>query len=144
MSCFSLFALAVYFHISYFLYFHIQLFQIYLSGAEMEQRVIWDLAFPQEGRFIYITRLSGPTNLLTEKYLKEYEDVIFVFAMDIFYTLLLCPTSVSHQSARTIIIASMQYQDISLSHEHHCMQSFPFVCWKPFLEMLSMNENNFV
>ena len=109
MSCFSLFALAVYFHISYFLYFHIQLFQIYLSGAEMEQRVIWDLAFPQEGRFIYITRLSGPTNLLTEKYLKEYEDVIFFLPLDIFYTLLLCPTSVSHQSARTIIIASMQY-----------------------------------
>ena len=109
MSCFSLFALAVYFHISYFLYFHIQLFQIYLSGAEMEQRVIWDLAFPQEGRFIYITRLSGPTNLLTEKYLKEYEDVIFFLPLDIFYTLLLCPTSVSHQSARTIIIASMQH-----------------------------------
>ena len=109
MSCFSLFALAVYFHISYFLYFHIQLFQIYLSGAEMEQRVIWDLAFPQEGRFIYITRLSGPTNLLTEKYLKEYEDVIFFLPLDIFYTLLLCPTSVSHQSVRTIIIASMQY-----------------------------------
>ena len=109
MSCFSLFALAVYFHISYFLYFHIQLFQIYLSGAEMEQRVIWDLAFPQEGRFIYITRLSGPTNLLTEKYLQEYGDVIFFFAIGhILYTPT-CPTPVSHQSARTIIIASMQY-----------------------------------
>ena len=31
------------------------------------------------------------------------------------------------------------YQDNS-----HTSQNFPFVCWKPFLKMLSMNENNFV
>ena len=129
MSCFSLFALAVYFHISYFLYFHIQLFQIYLSGAEMEQRVIWDLAFPQEGRFIYITRLSGPTNLLTEKYLKEYEDVIFVFAIGhILYTptratptlpnISVTPISQDHYHSINAI-----YQDNSHTHEHHCRAS---------------------
>ena len=143
MSCFSLFALAVYFHISYFLYFHIQLFQIYLSGAEMEQRVIWDLAFPQEGRFIYITRLSGPTNLLTEKYLKEYEDVIFVFAIGhILYTPTLPNISVTPISQDHYHSINAIYQDNSHTHEHHC--SFLFVCWKPFLKMLSMNENNFV
>ena len=125
MSCFSLFALAVYFHISYFLYFHIQLFQIYLSGAEMEQRVIWDLAFPQEGRFIYITRLSGPTNLLTEKYLKEYEDVIFFLATGhSLYTPTLPNISVTPISQDHYHSINAIYQDNSHTHEHHRRASF--------------------
>ena len=38
-------------------YFHIQLFQIYLSAAEMEHRLISYLAFPQEGEIYLYNRI---------------------------------------------------------------------------------------
>ena len=56
-------------------YFHIQLFQIYLSAAEMEHRLISYLAFPQEGEIYLYNRISFASQFTYKirKYIRNIE-----------------------------------------------------------------------
>ena len=45
------------------MYFHIQLFQIYLSAAEMEHRLISDPAFPQAWEIYLFNRIISTNSL---------------------------------------------------------------------------------